>query len=101
MGKPADFVHPIEQGPYSLIAISIKRSLINPCPMFTLGGLIVDEETGAVKTPAGQPIDGLFAAGRTAIGICANSYVSGLSLADCVYSGRRAGAYAVHAAASA
>ncbi|WP_071288762.1 FAD-binding protein [Mycolicibacterium llatzerense] len=101
MGKPADFIHPIEQGPYSLITISIKRSLINPCPMFTLGGLIVDEETGAVKTPAGQPIDGLFAAGRTAIGICANSYVSGLSLADCVYSGRRAGAYAVHAAASA
>lgn len=95
MGKPADFVHPIEQGPYSLIAISIKRSLINPCPMFTLGGLIVDEETGAVKTPQGQPIDGLFAAGRTAIGICANSYVSGLSLADCVYSGRRAGAHAV------
>ncbi|GAA2400840.1 FAD-binding protein [Mycolicibacterium llatzerense] len=101
MGKPADFVHPIEQGPYSLIAISIKRSLINPCPMFTLGGLIVDEETGAVKTPQGQPIYGLFAAGRTAVGICANSYVSGLSLADCVYSGRRAGAHAVHAAASA
>lgn len=49
MGKPAEYVHPIEQGPYSLIAISIKRSLINPCPMFTLGGLIVDEDTGAVK----------------------------------------------------
>jgi len=95
MGKPAEFVQPVEQGPYSLIAISIKRSLINPCPMFTLGGLVVDEETGAVKTPEGQPIDGLFAAGRTAIGICANSYVSGLSLADCVYSGRRAAEHAV------
>ena len=95
MGKPAEFVHPMEQGPYSLISISIKPSLLNPCPMFTLGGLIVDEETGAVKTPAGQPIEGLFAAGRTAIGICANSYVSGLSLADCVFSGRRAGKHAV------
>ncbi|OBA89275.1 23S rRNA methyltransferase [Mycolicibacterium mucogenicum] len=95
MGKPAEYVHPIEQGPYSLIAISIKRSLINPCPMFTLGGLVVDEETGAVKTQEGQPIEGLFAAGRTAIGICANSYVSGLSLADCVFSGRRAAQHAV------
>jgi 3-oxo-5alpha-steroid 4-dehydrogenase len=101
MGKPAEFVHPVEHGPYSLIAISIKRSLINPCPMFTLGGLIVDEETGAVKTPGGQPIDGLFAAGRTAIGICANSYVSGLSLADCVYSGRRAAEHAVRRPSSA
>ena len=30
-------------------------------------------------------------AGRTAVGVCSNSYVSGLSLADCVFSGRRAG----------
>ncbi|WP_155770935.1 FAD-binding protein, partial [Mycobacterium colombiense] len=95
MGKPAEFVRPIGKGPFSLIAISVKRSLINPCPMFTLGGLVVDEDTGAVKTPSGQPISGLYAAGRTAIGICANSYVSGLSLADCVFSGRRAAEYAV------
>lgn len=33
----------------------------------------------------------LYAAGRAAVGICSNSYVSGLSLADCVFSGRRAG----------
>ena len=78
-----------------MIAISVKPSLINPCPMFTLGGLIVDELTGAVTTPEGQPIPGLYAAGRTAIGICANSYVSGLSIADCVFSGRRAAEHAV------
>ncbi|MDF3336849.1 FAD-binding protein [Mycolicibacterium septicum] len=95
MGKPAEFVKPVEQGPFSLIAISVKPSLINPCPMFTLGGLIVDELTGAVTTPEGQPIPGLYAAGRTAIGICANSYVSGLSIADCVFSGRRAAEHAV------
>lgn len=35
--------------------------------------------------------------GRNAIGICSNSYVSGLSIADCIFGGRRAGA---HAAAS-
>jgi 3-oxo-5alpha-steroid 4-dehydrogenase len=32
----------------------------------------------------------LYAVGRTAIGVASQSYVSGLSLADCVFSGRRA-----------
>jgi 3-oxo-5alpha-steroid 4-dehydrogenase len=44
-----------------------------------------------VLDASGAPVAGLFAAGRTAVGICATSYVSGLSLADCVFSGRRAG----------
>jgi 3-oxo-5alpha-steroid 4-dehydrogenase len=59
--------------------------------MFTVGGLLVDEETGAVKSTDGADIPGLYAAGRTAAGICVNSYVSGLSLSDCIFSGRRAG----------
>lgn len=95
VGKPAEFVKPVTTGPYSLIALSVRPSLINPCPMFTLGGLVVDENTGAVKSASGEPIRGLYAAGRTAVGICANSYVSGLSLADCVFSGRRAATHAV------
>jgi 3-oxo-5alpha-steroid 4-dehydrogenase len=37
------------------------------------------------------------AAGRNASGICSESYVSGLPIADCVYSGCRAG----HSAATA
>ena len=37
---------------------------------------------------------GLYAAGRNAVGICSNSYVSGLSLSDCIFSGRRAGRHA-------
>ena len=49
-------------------------------------GLVVDEETGQVR---GVP--GLYAAGRSAVGVCSESYVSGLALADCVVSGRRAG----------
>ena len=44
--------------------------------------------------PDGSTVAGLYAAGRTAVGICSNSYVSGLSLADCVFSGRRAGHHA-------
>jgi 3-oxo-5alpha-steroid 4-dehydrogenase len=54
-----------------------------------------------VLREGGSPVDGLYAAGRTAVGLCSNSYVSGLSLADCVFSGRRAGKYAAVTAATA
>ena len=57
-------------------------------------GLAVDEETGGVKREDGTVIPGLFAAGRTAVGVCSRQYISGLSIADCVFSGRRAGASA-------
>jgi succinate dehydrogenase/fumarate reductase flavoprotein subunit len=43
-------------------------------------------------------VPGLYAAGRNAVGLCSRSYVSGLSLADCVFSGRRAGRHAAAAA---
>lgn len=91
VGKPVEFVRPLLRPPYSLIDISVRPNLGYPCPMLTLGGLVVDERTGAVRRDDGSVVPGLFAAGRTAVGICSNSYVSGLSLADCVYSGRRAG----------
>jgi 3-oxo-5alpha-steroid 4-dehydrogenase len=91
MGKPAEFARRLEHPPFSLIDISVRPNLGYPTPMLTLGGLVVDEDTGAVRSAAGEPIPGLYAAGRTAVGICSRSYVSGLSLADCVFSGRRAG----------
>jgi len=50
--------------------------------------------SGQVLRPDGRPGGGLYAAGRTAAGLCSRSYVSGLSLADCVFSGRRAGRHA-------
>lgn len=95
MGKPADIRRPLKSGPFVLLDISFKARLTYPMPMLTLGGLLVDEDTGAVRDGDGQSIPGLFAAGRAAVGVCSNSYVSGLSLADCVFSGRRAGAHAV------
>lgn len=91
VGKPAEFVRPLATPPYSLIDVSVRPSLLYPCPMLTLGGLVVDEDTGAVLRGDGSPIVGLHAAGRTAVGLCSRSYISGLSLADCVFSGRRAG----------
>ena len=39
-------------------------------------------------------VAGLYAAGRCAAGVASNYYVSGLSLADCLFAGRRAGRHA-------
>ncbi|MGW6928857.1 FAD-binding protein [Lentzea sp. NPDC054927] len=80
---------PVGKPPYSLINVSVRAGFGYPCPMLTLGGLVVDEETGQV-----QGVPGLYAAGRSAVGVCSESYVSGLALADCVFSGRRAGQHA-------
>ena len=91
LGKPADQLQEVARPPFSLIDISVRSSVGFPCPTMTLGGLVVDERTGQVLRDDGQAVPRLYAAGRTAAGICSNSYVSGLSLADCVYSGRRAG----------
>jgi 3-oxo-5alpha-steroid 4-dehydrogenase len=90
-GKPDEFRRRLTTPPYALLDVSIRPSIAYPCPMLTLGGLAVDEDTGQVRRPDGSTIGGLYAAGRTAVGICSNGYVSGLSLADCVFSGRRAG----------
>lgn len=90
-GKPADQVRPLAVPPYSLVDFSVRARLFAPAPMLTLGGLRVDEETGQALGADGVGVPGLYAAGRTAVGICSRSYVSGLSLADCVFSGRRAG----------
>jgi 3-oxo-5alpha-steroid 4-dehydrogenase len=97
-GKPADLVRAQDRPPYSLIDCSVRPRLAYPAPMLTLGGLVVAEATGQVLGADGSPVPGLYAAGRTAVGLCSNSYVSGLSLADCVFSGRRAGAHAAAAA---
>jgi 3-oxo-5alpha-steroid 4-dehydrogenase len=98
-GKPADLVRVIDQPPYSLIDLSVRPRPAYPAPMLTLGGLTVAEDTGHVLRADGSPIEGLHAAGRTAVGLCSSSYVSGLSLADCVFSGRRAGRHAALTAA--
>lgn len=89
-GKSADYCQTLEQGPYYAMNISVT-SPVFPLGALTLGGLKVSEESGQVLDTKGSPVPGLFAAGRTAVGIPSNLYVSGLSLAECVFSGRRAG----------
>ncbi len=92
-GKPREMMQALEQAPYYAMDVSADSKLY-PCPMITFGGLAVDEKTGAVRRADNSTIPGLYAAGRTAVGIASNSYVSGLSIADCVFLGRRAGRHA-------
>lgn len=94
-GKSVDMRQACEHAPYYALDISIGNKTF-PLATLTLGGLKVDEKDGRVLDRQNQPIAGLFAAGRTAIGIPSSHYVSGLSLADCVFSGRRAGLAAAH-----
>jgi 3-oxo-5alpha-steroid 4-dehydrogenase len=67
---------------------------IPPSPTFSLGGLHVDIAQRALREGNMEPIPGLYAAGRSAAGVASGGYVSGLSIADAVFSGRRAGRHA-------
>ena len=89
-GKSEDMRHDMSRGPFLALDISIGNPTF-PLATLTLGGLHVDESNGQVLHASGQSIAGLYAAGRTALGLPSSRYVSGLSLADCVFSGRRAG----------
>lgn len=93
-GKTGEFYRPLRGGPFYAVDCSPNVSAFYPCAAITLGGLVVDEDTGSVVRGNATPVTGLYAAGRSAVGLCSNSYVSGLALADAVFSGRRAGAHA-------
>lgn len=86
--QPQDMAE-LTEGPYYAIDASVDAPMF-PIACMTVGGLLVDGNTGAVQDAKGQTIPGLYAAGRNAVGICSNLYVSGLSYADCVFTGRRA-----------
>lgn len=89
LGKSEKYRCTLDTGPF--YATDMGSSLkLSPIPALTMGGLLVDEETGQVLSNEGGKVPGLYAAGRTAVGICSHYYVSGLSLGDCVFSGLRA-----------
>ena len=89
LGKNPDNVRAIETGPFYAVNMDLgNKYAATLC--FTLGGLVVDEDSGAVKRSDGTTISGLYAAGRTAVGLCSKGYLSGMSISDTVFSGRRA-----------
>lgn len=89
-----EFRSVIATSPFYGVDISLQSSGIMMVTALTLGGLNVDGATGIVLDEGGNKISGLYAAGRNAVGLCSHRYISGLSLADCVFSGKRAGEHA-------
>lgn len=63
---------------------------------FTLGGLTTTLDAEVLHV-SGEPIPGLYAAGRSAAGLAAWGYASGVSLGDGSFYGRRAGGSAARA----
>jgi 3-oxo-5alpha-steroid 4-dehydrogenase len=92
LGKPAQYLATLGKGPWYALDCRTAGAVRNPS--ITLGGLCVDENSGEVLSENGGTIKGLYAAGRSAVGIASHSYVSGLSIAGCIFSGRRAGRHA-------
>ncbi len=83
----ADYLKPLAKPPFGAFDCNVESSIY---AAFTLGGLRTDVD-GRVLDPEGQPIPGLFAAGRATSGLSVGSYSSGLSLGDGTFFGRRAG----------
>jgi len=88
MGKSKAYTQALVTPPYYALNIGTRNKFF-PLGALTLGGLKVNEKTGQVLRSDGTEILGLYAAGRAAVGVPSNLYISGLSLADCVFSGRR------------
>jgi 3-oxo-5alpha-steroid 4-dehydrogenase len=88
-GKLRAHLRAMDTPPYFALNLSLRNKWGFSGTM-PYGGLTVDEDTGAVTRTDGTPIEGLYAAGRSAVGVCSESNFSGLSIADAVFSGRRA-----------
>lgn len=87
--KRAAYLRPLKP-PFAAIAVSKEH---NSFGCFTIGGLRANAK-GEVLHVDGSPIPGLYAGGRTASGIPAWGYLSGSSLGDSIFFGRKAGASA-------
>jgi 3-oxo-5alpha-steroid 4-dehydrogenase len=84
--KRAPVLSPL-RGPLAAFDLRANKFIYAP---FTLGG-VHSQVDGAVLNVDGEPIPGLFAAGRTTSGVAAQGYCSGLSLGDSTLFGRFAG----------
>ena len=89
--KRADWLAPIVNPPFGVIDLTTENMVYSA---FTLGGLWIDPQ-GRVQTGAGEPIPGLYAAGRTTSGVAKQGYSSGMSLGDGSFFGRAAGRHAM------
>ena len=86
MGKSDEQRQLLETGPFFAMNESVD-ALLNPMSQITLGGITTDEAGQIALRGDGTTISGLYAAGRAAVGMCSHNYVSGMSLADAIFSG--------------
>ncbi len=96
LGKAADKIKPLSGRTFYAINVSLDNKF-GPTFTSTLGGLVPQDDTGEVLDKDGCPITGLYVAGRTAIGVATLGHASGLSIADTVFTGRRAARHAAQA----
>jgi 3-oxo-5alpha-steroid 4-dehydrogenase len=95
LGKIEKRFVPQDTPPFYAVDCSLKSKSGIPTASMTLGGLAVNEKTSQILRKDGSSVDGLYAVGRNAVGVCGNGYfASGISISDCIFSGRRAGKHA-------
>jgi len=87
--KHPDYLRPLGSPPYAALDCRVDKAIFGA---FTLGGLET-RASGEVLTNAGDPIPGLYAAGRTTVGLPRTGwgYSSGTSLGGAGFFGRQAG----------
>lgn len=91
LGKSPAYLAPLERPPFKAYDLGVEKAFY---AVHTFGGLETSL-AGEVMNAWGEPIPGLYAAGRTTAGIPAAPYhASGLSIGDSTFFGRRAGAAA-------
>jgi len=91
--KASEYVAPLRTPPFGAIDLSWDKAIY---AAFTLGGLATDTEA-RVLNPDGDPVPGLWAAGRTAASISSPGYSSGTSIGEAQIFGRIAGRNAAQA----
>ena len=95
--KGRKYLRPLQGPPYRAWNLAPDQAF---CAAYSLGGLHT-AAGGEVLNAGGEPIPGLFAAGRATAGVPGAPYVAeGLSLGDSTFFGRLAGASAAARSAS-
>ena len=90
--KASEWLRPLSEPPFAALGYCADDYTGHA---FTLGGLAT-RPSGEVLDADGNPIAGLYAAGRTACGLprWGEGYASGLSIGDSTFFGRQAGRHA-------
>lgn len=89
--KAAKFNAPIAGAPYTAYDLTLPNVF---APVHTFGGLQTNTDAQVIDA-WGEPIPGLYAAGRTSAGIPVAPYIgSGISVGDASFFGRRGGRHA-------